>query len=68
MTDTSIFMTLFLGLIGFLIYIIVIRIVFRVDTTVRNQEATIFLLMKLWEKQGADPKEIEGFKKRYKNK
>ena len=58
----------FFAFIGFLILAVICRATFRIDAQVRNQEATIFLLMKLWEKKGADPKEIEGFKKRYKNK
>lgn len=39
----SLFATGLLVLIGFLIYLIIIRIAFRIERNTRNQEATIFL-------------------------
>lgn len=68
MLGASIFTMLFLGVIGFMIYLIVIRIIFRIERNTRNQEATIFLLQKLWEKQGAGAVEVGEFRKRYKVK
>jgi hypothetical protein len=64
----SLFATGLLVLIGFLIYLIIIRVVFRIERNTRNQEATIYLLMKSWEKQGADPKEVLQFKRMFKVK
>jgi hypothetical protein len=59
----------------FLIGVLLIRGLFRIDTQVhnqeamiQNQEAIIILLTKLWEKAGADPEEISTFIKRFKVK
>jgi hypothetical protein len=68
MLGASIFTALFLGSIVFVIYLIVIRIIFRIERNTRNQEATIFLLIKLWEKEGADPQQVQLFQKKYKVK
>lgn len=59
---------LIISAFGFLIYIIVMRIAFRIDTQVKNQEAMIIALTKIWERSGADPKEMEAFRKRYRVK
>lgn len=68
MLGASVIMTLVLAFFGFLIYLIIIRIIFRIERNTRNQEATIFLLQKLWEKQGAGGVEVGQFMKKYKVK
>lgn len=68
MLGASIFTILFLSAIVFIIYLVVIRIIFRIERNTRNQEATIFLLQKLWEKQGAGGVEVGQFMKKYKVK
>lgn len=57
---------LFAGVFCFIVYALLVRMIFKIDTQVRNQEATIFLLIKLWEKQGADPQQVQLFQKKYK--
>lgn len=66
MLGASIFTILFLGAVAFVIIAVFVRIIFRIDTQIRNQEATIFLLIKLWEQQGADPQQVQLFQKKYK--
>jgi hypothetical protein len=52
-----------LSIVIIAIIIIIIRSVFKIETQVKNQRATIYLLMKLWEKQGATEEETSDFKK-----
>lgn len=68
MFGASVFVALFLGGLGFIIYLVVIRVIFRIERNTRNQEATIFLLTKLWEKDGAGAVELNEFKKKFKVK
>lgn len=56
------------GIIGFLVYIAIVRMVFRIDTQVRNQEALIQLLMKQWLNENPEPQEVDDFKSRFKIK
>lgn len=51
-----------LALISFAIQFFLLRWIFRVDEKVSNQKATIWLLMKIAEKQGVTPEDIQAIK------
>ncbi len=59
---------LVISIFGFVIGVIVIRMALRIDTQVKNQEAMIIALTKIWERSGTDPDEMKAFRKRYKVK
>ena len=47
------------------IQVVILRLTFRVDTRVKYQRETIWLLMKLCEKQGLSKEELDNFKKNF---
>jgi hypothetical protein len=52
-------------LFGLLIYVAIIRWVFRIDKIANCQMATVWLLIKIAERQGVSEEEIETIKKSY---
>jgi len=52
----------------FFLEVAILRWVFRIDTQVKNQEAIIWILLKLSAKSGVDPEELDQIIKAFKIK
>jgi len=57
-TGAALLGLLFFAVIVIIIQVIIIRWVFRIDRQVSNQNAMVWLLIKLCEKQGVSPEDI----------
>lgn len=58
----------FVYIILWLLGMIILASLFRVDRRVKNQQAEIFLLTQLWKKNGATDEEIKKFRNDFKIK
>jgi hypothetical protein len=61
----NIFSVLVSIVVGWLILSGLFRWIFKIETQLNNQRATIWLLIKLLEKQGATPEEIQSLIKTF---
>lgn len=52
-------------LIGIAIYVVLIRWIFRIDKMANSQMASVWLLIKMAERQGVSQEEIEKIKKAF---
>ncbi len=59
---------LIFAIIIILIQVVIIRWIFRIDEQINNQKATIWLLIKLCEKQGVSEEQLRNIMKVFKIK
>lgn len=62
MNDNSVQLYVLFSLIGLVIFVLVLRWIFSVDRHLKNQRATIALLIKLCRQQGVPADDIDGIK------
>ncbi|MBS1915714.1 MAG: hypothetical protein JST87_05515 [Bacteroidetes bacterium] len=57
-------MAIFVAII-IIIQVIIIRWIFKIDTQIKHQRAQIFILLRIWEKQGGTKEEVDNFLKSF---
>lgn len=62
MNDNSIQLYILFGIIGLVIFVLIMRWIFSIDRHLKNQKATIALLIKLCRQQGVPDDDIDGIK------
>lgn len=62
MNDNSTLWYILFGIIGLVVFVLIMRWIFSIDRHLKNQRATIALLIKLCRQQGVPADDIDGIK------